>query len=52
MVGEGVTRKVLGFRVMTTLGEREGNGSRTKREGSVVKRVMVAPREEGKCQQN
>ncbi len=34
---------------MATLGEKEGNGSKTRKEGVTVNRVMVAPREGGKC---
>jgi hypothetical protein len=36
--------RVLRFRVMEELGEKEGNGSRTNKEGGVAKKVMVAPR--------
>jgi len=35
---------------MEELGKMEGNGSRTRKEGSVAKRVMVTPREGGRYQ--
>jgi hypothetical protein len=36
--------RVLRFRAMEELGEMEGNGCRTNKEGGVAKKVMVAPR--------
>jgi hypothetical protein len=33
---------------MATLGEREGNGSKTRRKGGVAKKVMATLREKGR----
>jgi hypothetical protein len=41
--------RVLGFKVMATPGEKEGNGSKTRKEGGVVNRVMTTLRKGGKC---
>jgi len=35
--------------VTKELGEMEGNGSKTRKEGGVANRVMAAPREGRKC---
>jgi len=35
---------------MEELGKMEGNGNRTRKEGGVAKRVMVAPRKGRRCQ--
>jgi hypothetical protein len=34
---------------MITLGEKEGNGSKIKKEGGVANKVMATPREGRKC---
>jgi len=34
---------------MEKLGEMEGNGNKTKKEGGVVNRVMATSKEGGKC---
>jgi hypothetical protein len=34
---------------MATLGKKEGNGSKTRKEGGIANRVMASPKEGGKC---
>jgi len=50
VIKKGAARRVLGFRVMEELGEMEGNGNRTRKEGGVTKKVMAPPKEGGRCQ--